>query len=381
MKNTFGNQLLQFANSVDILEAENFEKIQQYIEDYLAKVLRIKYVRLMLMSETMGGHIMLSKYVLNRNIQDPLLIRKQNGQYNGQMAYAFEKNLRLWITANKASKTLNKSKVYVDHWSDEKKLPEYEKFQKDEEVKTSIIIPIRRSNEVDESKYILGVVNFESQEYLPMTTQAQKELKYISYALGKLFQLHEGRKFQRTNTLSVITEYGHKLAYLEEKYKDYFFEKRPKIFFAFSQRADESVVESIRNHIKSKHSEKLKLVSWDNKNLIGSITPQLLDRMSSAEYLVCYLSEKDKNHYKDNFNVLIELGYFMGKQEDYDHFKNILIIRETDSLHPVPFDIKDIFALEVTRGKKENRFKQKKFEKQLYEKVEALLSSKIENKN
>ena len=381
MKNTFGNQLLQFANSVDILEAENFEKIQQYIEDYLAKVLRIKYVRLMLMSETMGGHIMLSKYVLNRNIQDPLLIRKQNGQYNGQMAYAFEKNLRLWITANKASKTLNKSKVYVDHWSDEKKLPEYEKFQKDEEVKTSIIIPIRRSNEVDESKYILGVVNFESQEYLPMTTQAQKELKYISYALGKLFQLHEGRKFQRTNTLSVITEYGHKLAYLEEKYKDYFFEKRPKIFFAFSQRADESVVESIRNHIKSKHSEKLKLVSWDNKNLIGSITPQLLDRMSSAEYLVCYLSEKDKNHYKDNFNVLIELGYFMGKQEDYDHFKNILIIRETDSLHPVPFDIKDIFALEVTRGKKENCFKQKKFEKQLYEKVEALLSSKIENKN
>jgi len=378
MKDTFGNQLLQFANSVDILEAENFEKIQQYIEEYLSKVLRIKYVRLMLMSETMGGHIMLSKYVLNRNIQDPLLIRKQNGEYNGQMAYAFEKNIRLWITANKDSKTLNNAKEYVDHWSGESKLPKYEKFQKDEEVKTSIIIPIRRSNEVDESKYILGVVNFESQEHLPMTTQAQKELKYISYALGKLFQLHEGRKFQRTNTLSVITEYGHKLAYLEEKYKEYFFEKRPKVFFAFSKRADGAVVDSIKNHIKSQHSENIKLLSWDDKKIVGSITPQLLDSMSNAEYLVCYLSEKEKDHYIDNFNVLIELGYFMGKQEEYEHFKNILIIRESNSLQPVPFDIKDIFSLEVTRSKKKSKFKEKKFEKRLREKIEALLSSREE---
>ena len=57
MRQTFGNMLLQFANSVDILEEENFKKIQRYIEEYLATVLHIRFVRL-------GGEVMLIKYSL-----------------------------------------------------------------------------------------------------------------------------------------------------------------------------------------------------------------------------------------------------------------------------------------------------------------------------
>ena len=52
---TFGHKLLNFANTADILEKESFSKIQNSIETYLYKVLKIRFVRLMLMKETVNG--------------------------------------------------------------------------------------------------------------------------------------------------------------------------------------------------------------------------------------------------------------------------------------------------------------------------------------
>jgi predicted nucleotide-binding protein len=357
MRITFGNTLLQFANSVDILEEENFKKIQEYIESYLKKVLHIRFVRLMLIRETVGGEVMLVKYSLNTGLEEILMLRDSEGNYNGQMPYAFAKNKRLWITPLNKEETLDTCSVYVDHWSGEKKFPDYRTINNSVETRTSIIIPIRRDNKMDNNNHILGVVNFESEDYLKPNKQAQDELKNISFTLGKLFQLYENRRFQRTNTSSVINELGKDLDYFKEEHRGYFFARRPKVFFAFSSKADRAVVGTVKELIGNSFKEELNLIHWDNDENLGSITPQLLENMSNSDYLVCYLSEKEEEEltYHDNPNVLIELGYFIGKHTYLSNLKNILIIREEKSEKSIPFDIKDIVTLSVARFDENNK--------------------------
>ena len=290
---TFGNKLLDFANIADILDEDSFIKIQEYIESYLAEVLNIKYVRLMLMKETVDGQLMLVKYALNRE-EETLLPIKNGDDYNGQMAYAFAKNRRLWITADSEESTLNSCEKYIDHWSgiSSEELPKYRQINSEVNIKTSIIIPIRRNK--NDNNNILGVVNFESKEYLHFNKHAEQELKDISYTLGKLFQLFELRRFQKSNTFAVIRELKNELNDFTKEFEGYFFERKPEVFFAFSSRADKEVTGIIRELIVNDFSKDLKLVPWDDDKNLGAITPQMLENIKSADYLICYLSEKDK---------------------------------------------------------------------------------------
>ena len=373
-KITFGHKLLNFANTADILEKESFRKIQEYIELYLAKVLKIKYVRLMLMRETVDGQLMLVKYVLNRE-EETYLAVKNGEDYNGQMAYAFDQNKRLWITAENENETLNECGEYIDHWSkiEADKLPRYQQINSTVNIKTSIIVPISRDK--DDTKNILGVVNFESKEYLKFNPNAEQELKDISYTLGKLFQLFEVRNFQKKNTFSVIDELKNELDEFTEEFSHYFFERKPKIFFASSSRGDKEVIGKVKEIIKNNYSEELTLIEWDDEKNLGAITPQMLDNIKSSEYFICYLSEKDEcsTEYIDNPNVLIELGLFLGKQMRTGHFKNIIILREFESKMPLPFDIQDMFTLNVSRFGKEKALNKDSFSSSITRKIDTFL--------
>lgn len=378
MRDTFGSKLHEFSKTIDILEADNFNMIQKHVESYLFRVLQIKYVRLMLVHEMVDGELMLQKYVLNRTEEgESLLIRDNDGNYNGQMAYAFEENKKLWITAKEQGKTLEKCHgEYVDSWSDITILPHYKAFDTREKVQTSVIIPIRRNNKINNNKNVFGVVNFESKEHLPLTKNAQKELENISFALGKLFQLHEGRKFQQSNTKSVISEYGKARETMDKEDREYFFKLRPSIFFAFPEKGDKGVIEGIKNLIRNNFREEFSLVTWDDPANVGFITTQLLKGMSKSDYLICYLSEKEEEdtEYRDNPNVLIELGFFMGKNQDYESCSNIVVVREEASEIPLPFDIRDIFTLDVSRDKAK-RVESELFMKQLTDKLNGSLDS------
>ena len=377
---TFGHKLLNFANSVDILEEESFGKIQDYIESYLREVLKIKYVRLMLMRETVNGQLMLVKYTLNRDEQTFLPI-KDGEKYNGQMAYAFDQNRRLWITADSETKTLNNCTRYVDHWSstESESLPPYQQIDHTVDIKTSILVPIRRDNKITDNNYILGVVNFESQKYLRFNKNAEQELKDISFTLGKLFQLYEARKFQKTNTFAVITELKNELHEFTEEFENYFFERKPNIFFAFSSRGDREVIGTVKEVVRNEFAYSLTLIEWDDEKNLGAITPQMLENIKNSEYFICYLSEKDENSffYLDNPNVLIELGLFLGKQIRTGHFKNIIILRESNSKMPLPFDIQDMFTLEVSRYGEEKKLNRDAFISSISRKIDTFLKSDI----
>jgi len=378
MRQTFGNMLLQFANSVDILEEENFKKIQRYIEDYLATVLHIRFVRLMLIRETVGGEVMLIKYSLNTSFEDILLL-KDGDKYNGQMPYSFARNKRLWITPLNKDDNLNVCTEYIDHWQDDQNFPPYKTINPEVEIKTSVIIPIRRDYKMDNNNHILGVVNFESEKYLKPNKQAQEELKKISFTLGKLFQLYEGRRFQRGNTSSVINDFQGDLRDFKEEHIGYFFDRRPQIFFASSSRADRAVIGEVKELITKDFGEKLELVHWDNHENVGSITPQLLESMNKADYLICYLSEKieGENIYRDNPNVLIELGFFIGKHQRQNHFKNILILREDRSETNIPFDVQDIFTLYIPRLGGDQTLNRDIFNSSLHDKIMGLLANEV----
>jgi len=378
MRKTFGSTLLDFSNTVDILERESFKSIESYIEQYLRDVMDIKYVRLMLTSTTLGGQVMLNKYALNAGNPDSLLVKDRENNYNGQMAYAFSENHKLWITASDECDNLNDCKTYVEHWSKRTDLPKYI-LPKNEKIKTSIIIPIRRDNKIQEGKEIFGVVNFESMVYLPMTVNAKKELLDISYALGKLFQLHEGRQFQRDNTTSIIGGYAKTIANLNETDKEYFYDRKPKIFFAYSDRSDPLVTDMISQSLKQEFKDKVELLSWKD-NTVGTITPQLMKSIQSSEYFICYLSEKDEAEvlYKDNPNVLFELGYFIGKHEHTSLLRNVLIIRESKSVKDTPFDIKDIFTIDVPRDEVGNTFDEVSLMTNLSVKLKTILSDSKE---
>ena len=97
--------------------------------------------------------------------------------------------------------------------------------------------------------------------------------------------------------------------------------------------------------------------------------------MNKANYLICYLSEKEEEAmlYRDNPNVLIELGFFIGKHTRSNHFKNILILREEQSESNIPFDIQDIFTLYIPRLGEDQSLNDDRFVSSLSEKIRGLL--------
>lgn len=75
----------------------------------------------------------------------------------------------------------------------------------------------------------------------------------------------------------------------------------------------------------------------------GSIYQQLIDAISSCQYGICYLSERDESNsdfqYRDNTNVVFEAGMFHGRKHNSSQSPcGWLPVREENS-PPTPFDL------------------------------------------
>jgi len=373
---TFGQKILKFAKSIDILEKNNFIDIKKYIDDYAKNILKIKYIKFMIMEKTILSHkIMLRKYNLT-NEKEQSLELKNGDEYNGQMPYAFDNNKKLWITSKDKSENLVNSTDYKEHWSNIEKLPKYIQIDSDRTIKTSIIIPVyNEDNASINNDNILGVVNYESSSYLTPNNKITKELLYLSKTIGKLYELYKLRNFQKNNTNSVIEDLKSDLEKCK-KYPHNFLEDKKKIFFAYPDSSDTQVLGIVKDVIKNKFSNKMTLIDWNNKSNVGQITKQLLENMSKSEYAICYLSEKiDKDkEYQDNPNVLIEIGFFMSNfDKNKTGLKNIIIIREENSTTKIPFDIQDIIYITVSRFKDDNKINKEMFMNIIEEKISSMV--------
>ncbi|MCH8984802.1 MAG: hypothetical protein IH943_12015 [Acidobacteria bacterium] len=293
------------------------------------------------------------------------LVRTSDGEYNGQSALAWEIGKPMWIVGE-AEEELEDASSYVDHWSKITEMPSF--WATVDGVRTSILIPVKGKDRV------LGVINMECKSYRRPSEVGKAELMRMAEALGILHELHEAHQIQAGGTAKAIEE-------LQSILKSRRFPTRlstPRLFFASSHRADEAVVEKIKEVIEEGFVDQLELVHWADMSAAGNITDQTLEAITTARFGICYLSEPAPDglphRYQDNPNVLFEAGMLHAYTNAPTERPRFWIpIREGDSSE-APFD----FASERTiipPRTDDDELDEEAFATELRRRVEALIDA------
>jgi hypothetical protein len=363
MPRSFAEYLTQFALSVDIVNSDIFADLRDVIQQYVKDALGVDYFEFM-RAATVGrapglATLWPSENYLSNSIKDG------NGNYNGQTAYAFDKGVALWVV-NEERLPLTETDKYVDLWSGKTDLPKYTTpGDLKEPIRTAIMIPLR-----DNGRFI-GLLDFESSQYIGCTEAAKRELKLIADSLSILYSLEQTNRIQRESTKRALQELKRTLnfKYLPKLTK-------PKLFLAFPAKADDQVM-GIIQEVLNEYEDKLNIVAWNAVSKGGNINEQILDDVLSSRYGLCYFSEPasaGQFKYQDNPNVLIEAGMLHALHHfDSDSSDGWIPLREPDS-PPPPFDFISERRLDVAR-KKGGELNEPKFKDDLQKRIKALLTS------
>lgn len=357
----YGERLLQFSNSIDIVDEATFKSVASLVQSYVDKILDIKDVSIFI-DDPIGDEIGLRKLFTNRGTNP---IRNSDGEYVGQTSFVYELEKPVWIVSDTENELLSESSLYLDKWSGEENIPTYLK-DSFEDARTSIILPIKLNGKV------IGVVNFESDCYLETTAEAKAELGVICNAISQLYKSSQFSRSISDNTENAITDLG---AWLNENSVPKL--TKPKIFVASSENAEKDVMKVVLDEI-GKREDVVDLIYWKDLNDAGNISAQIFEAISSCRFAVCYLSEKTGNDgefkYRDNSNVVFEAGMFHGRTKFITkEISNWLPIRERDS-SKAPMDFSSermIFPPRNDKGKLEESDFRESFSKR----IEALINS------
>lgn len=367
MQRTFAQYLRQFALSVDIVNEDTFKEIKALIERYVREMLNITYFEFMREHIVSGSPGLETTWATTADSFSEK-IKSDDGQYTNQMAYVFDQDTPLWVVNNDKSPLAN-AESYIDLWSGREQLPKYMRPNIEEEIRTAIILPLRKKNGVG----LLGVLDFESSTYLEATEVAKRELRLISESLSILSELQVTSLNQRESTKKALSELGDTLAsrYLPKLTK-------PKLFFAAPFKSDQTVVRLIRNVLNA-YTDKLNIVAWNEISESGNINEQIISEVLSSRYGVCYFSEIPGNSsdvkFCDNANVLFEAGMLhVLSHADNSLSEGWIPIREQES-PSVPFDFASERILIVKRST-EGGVNEEEFQTELRERVDKLIDTR-----
>jgi len=359
MKEVFSERLLQFVNSVDILEESSFKSIISLIETYVKKTLDIQHIKIMKVSNNSMSETGQSLNELFGNGNIPI---DENIEDKGQMPFSFQKKKKLWITALSKEKILKKTKEYIDLWSGIENIPNYKTFDKETKRKTSIIIPIFHDFRTNE---IIGVVNFESNEYIEPTKIAKETLQKLSHIISKAIRLYNIKiQFQESTNRS--------LKNLKSNLETLSFKlTKPKLFLGYPDKAKDDVMGCLKSIIDSVYEKKILVCDWKGKAQPGQITEEIFQDIAQSQYAIYYFSEADtsKNRYsyKDNSNVVFEAGLYQGR----DNNPNWILIREKNS-EEIPFDFHNFRRIDVPRDSNGD-LKQETFREELKNALNSMI--------
>lgn len=324
---TFGNQLKSFSKAIDIVTDDIKDNILHIIREKLQESLGIEFVSLhveTIVDDHMG--LRTSDWYIGGGKIGSISLKNSEEAYTAQVTLSFSTNTPLWIVCRNKGYLSTCNNQYLDLWSntDANIIPKYLK-NSDSLSKTSIILPLTRH---DESKPY-AVINFESVRYLEYSTKLRNEIRSISDSISRLYQRNLSHERQIDDTQDEIRELS--------KAKTYDLSKRPSLFFAFSEKADKTVLAAIQEIFENEKYEDFNLKRWDRDVRTGSIQSRIFDDIRDCHFGICYLSEPDEGDtFRDNANVLIEVGMFWYKSED---FSNVILVRERSSNNKTPFDI------------------------------------------
>ncbi len=367
MHRTFGQRLKQFANTIDIVDKDTYEKSIELIEGYLRGVLNIEVEHILVELQNHDGTMVLVKHRLDTI--DPfgfIPLADDDGEYKGQMPFAYATRKPLWIINKKTPSELDMDGAqYVDFWSGINNIPRYLSTGI-EGIKTSIIIPLKNGDH-----RVYGVVNFETQDFLEITKLAKDELERISETISILYQLQKTRRIQTHSTGKAIKRLNDslKLGNLPKLTK-------PSLFLASPKKADDRVIAVIKEVLNEPElADKVNYSYWREIYSNGNINQQLLEKIASSQYGICYFSQKisdESPKYRDNPNVVFEAGMFHGRGNHTTGTSDWLPIRELDS-PPSPFDFANERMITVPRDKNGNLCEER-FKDDLRRRINSLLN-------
>ena len=276
---TFAELLQQFALSVDIVNQGTFNRVRDYVVDYMKNELEAAYFGLMTRS-IIDGQPGLQTTWSSVDQGSATTIRTSEG-YTRQVSLAFDQRRPLWVVAEDDGTPLRDvpdSTGYVDLWSGTTDLPRYVP-PVDEPMKTSIMLPLVRAGRP------LGVIYLESTAHVEATAVAKKELQTLAEAIAILIELRDANKTQAEGTEKAVGQLARFLG--TAKFPRL---TKPNLFLASPDDADMHVLGVIKETLAEFDSQ-VTVFDWQEIADAGAITAQIADRIVRSRYGICYFSE------------------------------------------------------------------------------------------
>lgn len=304
---TFGDQLLQFALSSGSLGQGQVSDLFRTVELYTRQSLDIEHTKLYLATSVDGEKALARKRMPISDTEIVERLRDHDGKHRGHAPLCFERGKPLWLISKDGRQNLETAKGYKDLWSGLRKISRYRSQKGDADaedpVKTSICLPLRRRG----TRRVFGVINFRTSLYVEITDDAKEELTKIAEAVSIMLRLLETSKLDGETTNRAIDA----LEQSRQRYHPRL--TKPMVFVASSSRADPQVVASVEKVLEA-HGGQVGYVFWKRMDAPGNIVQQLIEKIGSCRYGICYLSEPTEDGtFRDNPNAVFEAGMFHGR--------------------------------------------------------------------
>ena len=369
MAQTCGSYLSHFALSVDSVDDQTYSNVKTLLERYFVRTLNVSFFAVLsdgIRVDTASGYQPgLKTLWSNRAVEDATAVLGDDGSYRGMRTYAYHKDRSLWITAEDKDLLGRSDAVLRDSWSSTAELPDY-LGNGESDAKTSVLVPLRYGGRV------FGVLILEFSDYVECTAAAKEELRIVTEALARVIWLYDTTRTRLGDThtaFHLLEELFHASCRPLTK---------PSLFMASAAHADDTVVGVIRA-VLEEFAEHVELVYWKSMSEHGSINQQIMEAISSSQYGVCYLSERNdedsgsRPQFRDNANVLFEAGMLHALSHDPEALPiGWVPIREHNDLSgPAPFDFAPERMVIVPRTNDE--FNQEAFKGELRRMVKSLI--------
>lgn len=339
---TFGSDLLRFASGTSFIDQGIFNQVYNKVRRYVKSVLHIDTFEMLIGIKVNGRQGLQPLWGRKFGFTAYQLRNPENGDLEGQCALCYESANPLWIISEDQVPLSDEGATYIDLWSNTKEIPRYKEF-KSEGNSTLISLPMTRAD-----GSVFGVADFESQERLEPSSRAKAEFEKLAEAMASLYITLQEVGTKQEKIEGIITDLGEGLSK-----KDPFRLVKPRIFFAFSAKADLEVVGAIEE-VLGKYSHKLEVRNWQRFTQTGNINQHIMEEISASKFGLCYLSERVESenglNFQDNPNVLFEAGMLQAlSRSPVSEPKDWVPVRETLG-PPVPFDFSVDRVLMVSRN-------------------------------
>ena len=372
-----------FSKTVDFVDDDIFEDVSALLEKAFRDTWKVCFFRVLMSGHSIrtaeGDVPALGTIWSQDDSTTDFQIAGSNGSAFTLTTYAYLNRKPMWITAKdgrKLNKHTGSSDGLVDQWTgsgNPPPLPPYIDYR-GSVAKTMVVLPL------EYGPRLFGVASLEFSDNITISSRAKNTARMFAESLGRLIWLHETNKTQLNDSKEA-------LALLHDNYhsaSDAFHGRR--VFLASSgEESNGPVVSTILSVLQDEFSDSFQLDYWAEERASGGINDQVRAAIASAEFGICYLSERNPDKpggYIDNPNVLFEAGMFQMLHELRDNSGDAnaarwLPIREPRPLSPaLPFDIAGDRMLTVPRntetGEVDTDQLREDLKKSIYEILDAL---------